>query len=261
MAEALDTYSDLDLSDSDGEGDFCKLNKQFKIAADHVVNLASTMDSTRLLQIYSFYKQANEGPCNTTRPKWYDMQAKQKWDAWNSLADMSPDTAKEKYIALVTECDPDWKLKLQEKGSSGKNNSQNWVTVSSLNSNRTEEESNDANKTIFDFCKDGDVWQVQTLLKTQPDLLNSLDSDGLGLIHWAADRGNLDVIKVLIALGCDISLRDQCGQTALHYSASCGHCDCVEFMLSQGIDKSIIDDDGKTAAELACDENVSKLLV
>lgn len=260
MAEALDTYSDLDLSDSDGDGDLNKLNKLFRSAADHVQNLVSVLDSKKLLQIYSFYKQATEGPCNIPRPKWYDMQAKQKWDAWNSLGDMLPDAAKEKYIALITECDPEWNTKTHEKKSnSQKKKSQHWVTVSSLNSNEADE--SNENKTIFDFCRDGDVWQVRMLIKSQPSLLNSIDSEGLGLIHWAADRGCLDVIKILITLGCDISLKDESGQTALHYAASCGHKECVELLLREGIDKTVKDFDDKTAADVASDDEILQLLV
>ncbi|XP_038654112.1 acyl-CoA-binding domain-containing protein 5A isoform X3 [Scyliorhinus canicula] len=53
-----------------------------------------------MLKFYSYYKQATLGPCNTPRPGFWDPIGKYKWDAWNSLGDM---TKEEAMIAYVEE--------------------------------------------------------------------------------------------------------------------------------------------------------------
>ncbi|XP_048410465.1 acyl-CoA-binding domain-containing protein 5A isoform X2 [Stegostoma tigrinum] len=51
-----------------------------------------------MLKFYSYYKQATLGPCNTTRPGFWDLIGKYKWDAWNSLGDMSKEEAMIAYV-------------------------------------------------------------------------------------------------------------------------------------------------------------------
>ncbi|KAM4828671.1 acyl-CoA-binding domain-containing protein 5 isoform 4-T4 [Thomomys bottae] len=53
-----------------------------------------------MLKFYSFYKQATEGPCKLSRPGFWDPIGRYKWDAWNSLGDM---TKEEAMIAYVEE--------------------------------------------------------------------------------------------------------------------------------------------------------------
>ncbi|XP_039609832.1 acyl-CoA-binding domain-containing protein 5A isoform X1 [Polypterus senegalus] len=51
-----------------------------------------------MLKFYSYYKQATMGPCNIPRPGFWDPTGKYKWDAWNSLGDMSKDDAMIAYV-------------------------------------------------------------------------------------------------------------------------------------------------------------------
>lgn len=259
MAQAMDTFSDLDMSDSDSDMEVRNLNKEFNCAADHVKKIVGRLESEKLLEIYGFYKQATEGPCNIPRPKWYEMQAKQKWDTWNSLADLPSDTAKEKYIRLIHELDPGWNSEKNQKGDSTGLRQKHWAAVSSLHSD--EDPIAEADKTVFDFCKEGNTWKVKSLLDSQPDSLRKLDEEGLGLIHWAADRGNVDMLKLFLQLPCDIAFRDDMGQTALHYAASCGHTECVTLLLEHGADKSLKDSEDLTPLDVANDDSVKHLLL
>ncbi|XP_051818957.1 acyl-CoA-binding domain-containing protein 5 isoform X1 [Antechinus flavipes] len=58
-----------------------------------------------MLKFYSFYKQATEGPCNISRPGFWDPIGRYKWDAWSSLGDM---TKEEAMIAYVEEMKKVW---------------------------------------------------------------------------------------------------------------------------------------------------------
>uniref|UniRef100_A0A8C6WP50 Acyl-CoA-binding domain-containing protein 5 n=1 Tax=Neogobius melanostomus TaxID=47308 RepID=A0A8C6WP50_9GOBI len=51
-----------------------------------------------MLKFYKFYKQATVGPCNIPRPGFWDAVGKAKWDAWNSLGDMSKEKAMASYV-------------------------------------------------------------------------------------------------------------------------------------------------------------------
>ncbi|KAK6490272.1 acyl-CoA-binding domain-containing protein 5A isoform X3 [Huso huso] len=54
--------------------------------------------SEMMLQFYSYYKQATQGPCNLPRPGFWDPVGKYKWDVWNGLGDMSREEAMIAYV-------------------------------------------------------------------------------------------------------------------------------------------------------------------
>ncbi|XP_041670562.1 acyl-CoA-binding domain-containing protein 5A [Cheilinus undulatus] len=51
-----------------------------------------------MLKFYSYYKQATVGACNIPRPGFWDAVGKAKWDAWNSLGDMTKEEAMAAYV-------------------------------------------------------------------------------------------------------------------------------------------------------------------
>lgn len=243
MAESLDSYSDIEEDDNDS------LTELFNKSANHVKTLASNLEAPKLLELYSHYKQALEGKCNTSRPRFYELQAKAKWDAWNSLGNMPQIEAKQKYIKLVSDLDPDFDESKQTS---------NWVAVSCLAN--MDENIDDSDKTIFDHVKESDLANLNIKLKDNLELLNETDGDGMGLIHWAADRGDVNILKHLINLNVNINMLDADGQTALHYAASCDHLDCVKLLVDRGVDVHIKDADGVLAKDLTTDEEIIQLL-
>lgn len=90
------------------------------------------------------------------------------------------------------------------------------------------------------------------LLKNEACPVSNRDENGLGLIHWAADRGVVEIVR-LLAETCpslEVNLQDADGQTALHYACSNGHREVAEFLLGvEGVDTTIRDDDGVSAVE------------
>jgi diazepam-binding inhibitor (GABA receptor modulating acyl-CoA-binding protein) len=52
------------------------------------------------LEAYKYYKQANYGKCNTTQPSMFNLKEAAKWNAWNSIINMSQEEAVQKYITL-----------------------------------------------------------------------------------------------------------------------------------------------------------------
>lgn len=51
--------------------------------------------------MYALFKQSTAGKVTSSRPSMVDFVGRAKWDAWNSLGDMSQEKAQRDYIAIV----------------------------------------------------------------------------------------------------------------------------------------------------------------
>lgn len=253
---SLDINNHKSQEDVDSEDDITNTNQDqnsFSRASDY---LARNHDNVQLkpflLQFYGLYKQATTGDCDTKRPGLFQLTAKAKWDSWNKLKGTSTNDAMVKYVTLLTTTIPNW-LETSKKDS--------WVSVSA-HTVPVENLIADDEKLITDYIKEGDLKTFLMHLKNAPEeTLNDLDETGLGLIHWAADRNQLEILTELLALpGISVDLQDSDGQTALHYAASCGHKECLQMLLARGADKKVTNEDGETAEDIAYDEEVKGML-
>nr|XP_014087048.1 acyl-CoA-binding protein [Bactrocera oleae]XP_014087049.1 acyl-CoA-binding protein [Bactrocera oleae]XP_036224902.1 acyl-CoA-binding protein [Bactrocera oleae]XP_036224903.1 acyl-CoA-binding protein [Bactrocera oleae] len=75
--------------------------EEFDKAAENVKNLNSTPSDNDLLELYSLFKQATVGDCNTDKPGFLDFKGKAKWEAWNNRKGTSQDAAKIAYVEKV----------------------------------------------------------------------------------------------------------------------------------------------------------------
>ncbi|EDW52085.1 acyl-CoA-binding protein [Drosophila sechellia] len=75
--------------------------QEFNQAAEDVKNLNTTPGDNDLLELYSLYKQATVGDCNTDKPGFLDFKGKAKWEAWNNRKGMSNTDAQGAYITKV----------------------------------------------------------------------------------------------------------------------------------------------------------------
>mmetsp|Transcript_25841 Transcript_25841/g.101972 ORF Transcript_25841/g.101972 Transcript_25841/m.101972 type:complete len:92 (+) Transcript_25841:179-454(+) len=77
------------------------LEDAFNFAAERVKEETS-MSNENQLALYSNFKQAKFGDCNTQRPGGLlAMKDKAKWDAWNEKKGVSKEQAMRDYIAKV----------------------------------------------------------------------------------------------------------------------------------------------------------------
>ncbi|XP_060535500.1 acyl-CoA-binding domain-containing protein 6 [Cylas formicarius] len=245
---STDDYSDLsELGININETD--SLTANFNKCAKYLQSLAGSLDSEILLKCYGFYKQGLEGPCNVPKPSWYDMKGKAKWDAWCKLQDMSQNEAKTRYIETIMELSPDFELDQAD------NKNESWVRVSTM-----PEERFVGQQVVSDYIRDGDVNKIKDILQSaSKPTLDNLDEKGMGLIHYAADIGNSDILSLLLTKGANINQQDSEGQTALHYAVCCGHLDCVKLLLAKGARRDIFDNDGYSAEDVANDTEVKEL--
>ena len=80
-----------------------ELNDAFEKALKDVKTLDDKPDNQTLLQLYSFYKQATEGDVSGDKPGFFDFVGLSKYEAWEKLAGMDQDEAKQKYIDKVNQ--------------------------------------------------------------------------------------------------------------------------------------------------------------
>ncbi|KAI3682737.1 hypothetical protein L1987_82937 [Smallanthus sonchifolius] len=97
-----------------------------------------------------------------------------------------------------------------------------------------------------------DVMEVLCLSYLDLDV-NVIDFElGQTPLHVGGTHGNVDVLRFLIALGCDPDVSDYNGWTALHCAANNGHIEAVEFLLSScNYVKYAVNKEGRTAFNLA----------
>ncbi|NXL68561.1 ECI2 isomerase, partial [Chordeiles acutipennis] len=76
--------------------------KDFEKAQEQLKLLKKDPGNETKLKLYALFKQATEGPCNSPKPGMLDFVKKAKWDAWNSLGNLSQDDARQKYTELVS---------------------------------------------------------------------------------------------------------------------------------------------------------------
>ncbi len=76
------------------------LQEQFDFAVEQVRALPSNGNGpsqAERLRVYGLYKQATVGDCNTAQPWAVQVEARSKWDAWQSNRGMSRDAAMTAY--------------------------------------------------------------------------------------------------------------------------------------------------------------------
>ncbi|XP_043964692.1 myotrophin isoform X1 [Gambusia affinis] len=93
--------------------------------------------------------------------------------------------------------------------------------------------------------KNGDVNEVQDILKTAEDVNQFLE--GRKPLHYAADFGQLDVIKYLLDKGADVNATDKHGLTPLMNACFEDHKECAKILLEKGADKHIKSSQGISA--------------
>jgi ankyrin repeat protein len=87
---------------------------------------------------------------------------------------------------------------------------------------------------IHEAARNGDLSKVQALVKANPDLVSSRDSNGLTPLHWAAGMNHADVVEWLLANRTEINAQSSNGSTPLHLAAFNGHKETAEALLAHG---------------------------
>ena len=103
------------------------------------------------------------------------------------------------------------------------------------------------------------VWEYTTSLD-QRFSVDELNASGLNALQQCALDGNLQGVKLLVALGADCDKKGRGGWTALHYAASEGYIAIVRYLLSHGANVRIKNNEQKFPVEITEDKGILKLL-
>jgi ankyrin repeat protein len=74
----------------------------------------------------------------------------------------------------------------------------------------------DTEDEFFSVVKAGDVDGTRAILERNPSWINLPDPDyGATALHWAAAKGNVDLVSFLVSAGADLNAKNKAGETPL----------------------------------------------
>ncbi len=108
-----------------------------------------------------------------------------------------------------------------------------------------------ADSPLADAAMRGDKAAVQSLLKQKVDV-NAAQGDGSSALHWAAYRDDVDMARLLIAAGANMTAKTRLGNiTPLFMAAKNGSAPLLKLMLDAKADVNTTDANGTTPLMLA----------
>lgn len=82
----------------------------------------------------------------------------------------------------------------------------------------------------------GELKQVEALVSQDPLILRET-AVGKNWLHWAAQKGHVNILSFLVTAGLNVdSMTDDGTSTALEIAAGQGRVDCCEWLLANGAD-------------------------
>ena len=110
-----------------------------------------------------------------------------------------------------------------------------------------------AESPVADAAQRGDVEEVRVILRDGADV-NAAQSDGTSALHWGAMRDDVAIIQVLLYAGANTEATTRLGgYTALHLAAREGHAAAIEALVGGGADPAVMTSTGVTALHYAAE--------
>jgi ankyrin repeat protein/predicted DNA-binding WGR domain protein len=101
-------------------------------------------------------------------------------------------------------------------------------------------------------CRAGQIENVKFLLQENRSIIAAKDRYGYSAIHYAAENGHQQIVKLLIEAGVKIAVGGPDRKTALHITAAKGDLASVKFLLENGAKVTAKDKFKRTPLLLAC---------
>jgi len=105
---------------------------------------------------------------------------------------------------------------------------------------------NPGGASLVEAAKKADQQAVRTLLKNQPSDVNTPSADGTTALHWAVNRGDLDMVDILLASGANIKAANRYGVQPLSLAAESGNAAVIDRLLKAGADPNTSMPGGET---------------
>ncbi|KAI8877099.1 ACBP-domain-containing protein [Backusella circina FSU 941] len=197
--------------------EICQDDQWFEQAFTYMNNNDIPLPNDKKLHFYGLFKQATIGDCDKPKPGLIEFVGRAKWEAWNKFKGMGFRDARNAYIDGVEALNVGWSRKgsyeyipseeeVKEANGIG-------VAVSAMAYDSGDEEDT---HDIFSYARENNQEALSKLLEHDKSLINSKDDEGLSALHYAADRGNVGCVELLIQHGADVNIKTDEEETALH---------------------------------------------
>lgn len=87
---------------------------------------------------------------------------------------------------------------------------------------------------IHDAVRKGEVERIKAILDKDPLAVNLEDERSWTPLHWAALRGNKELVELLITRGAVVKVSERNDRTPLHYASYQGHQEVVKLLIQKG---------------------------
>jgi ankyrin repeat protein len=84
--------------------------------------------------------------------------------------------------------------------------------------------------------------------------------DDTAAIHFASQKGHLEVVRELVTSGASVKAKNRKGLTALHFAAQNSHLELVKYLVKKGVDITAKTNGGQTALHVAENDDVRAFL-
>jgi ankyrin repeat protein len=108
---------------------------------------------------------------------------------------------------------------------------------------------------FFLAINNNDITMVKDILAKNPSICKSKGKSGEVSLHYAAFKGNKDMINLLIAKGADVNDKENDLKTPLHLAAFASDPEVAKLLISKGAQINAKDNNGKTALDYAKESN------
>ncbi|OQR81415.1 kinase, partial [Thraustotheca clavata] len=106
-----------------------------------------------------------------------------------------------------------------------------------------------ASKQLYDAAASNDVAKLRTLVKEGVDI--NMGTNGICILHVAAEKGHKKVITYLLDKGMDINRKTDEGRSPLYIAAKHGNAEAVRVLVERGADMESNRKNGRTALVVA----------
>ena len=116
---------------------------------------------------------------------------------------------------------------------------------------------NGAKVSIFAAVWLGELQRVTEMFSKEPSLIRSRDHFGRTLLFLAVEKGNPQMLSLLLANGADVNAKKEGGlqETSLHLAVRHANRQIIELLLENGADVEALDALGKSALYQASDKS------
>ncbi|NXX81635.1 ANR55 protein, partial [Urocolius indicus] len=113
---------------------------------------------------------------------------------------------------------------------------------------------------VYQAAANGDVNTLTAVIREDPSILESCDSEGCTPLMHAVSGRQVDTVKLLLKMGANINTQDACGRTSLSLATYLGWLEGCVSLLRNGAKQNIPDKNGRLPLHAATAEPDVRLL-